>query len=60
MFADRSVSERSHGQMRGGTVRKDDDSGGDSAFFPVSDTRPSILCPQFRVHCNCKRYEVGY
>ena len=51
MFADRSVSERSHGQMRGGTVRKGDDSGGDSAF-PVSDPRPNISCPQFCVHCH--------
>lgn len=59
MFADRSVSERSHGQMKGRTVRKDDDSGGDSAF-PVSDTRPNILCLQFCVHCHCKCYEVGY
>lgn len=58
MFADRSVSGRSHGQMRGGTVRKDDDDGGGA--FPESDTRPKVLCPQFCVHCNCKCYEVGY
>jgi len=46
VFADRSVSGRSHGQMRGGTVRKDDDNGGGSFSFQLWDFGTSCLTSQ--------------